>query len=223
MDEVKDIRVMIADDHAVVREGLRALLEAQPDIAVVAEANNGEEAVSRAKEVKPGVILMDITMPVMNGLEATYQIRQNDPAARILVLTMHEGDEYFFKILEAGASGYFLKGGSSSELVGAVRAVWRGDVFLYPTMAKKLVVDYLLRVKLGQNTDRYDGLTGREREVVKLIAGDHNNQTIAERLMLSPATVQTHRANIMAKLGLHSRAELVKYALKRGLITLDTA
>lgn len=216
------IRVLIVEDHVIVREGLRALLEVQSDIEVVGEAINGEEAVSKAEEVGPDVILMDITMPGMNGLEATHRIRQGNQEVRILALTMHESDEYFFKILEAGASGYFVKGGSSGELISAIKSVWRGDVFLYPTMAKKLLGDYLRRVKSGQDRESYDGLTSREREILTYIAEGDNNQKIAERLVLSPATVQTHRANIMGKLGLHSRTELVKYALKRGYISLDT-
>ncbi len=216
------MRVLIADDHVIVREGLRALLEAQPDIKVVGEAADGEEAVKKTREVQPDIVLMDITMPGMNGLEATRQIRQHSPDVKILALTMHEGNEYFFKILDAGASGYFIKGGSSSELISALRAVWSGDVFLYPTMAKKLLSDYLRRVRTGQDKESYDGLTNREREILKLIAEGHTNQEIAELLVLSVATVQTHRAHIMAKLGLHSRTELIKYAIRRGFITLDT-
>ena len=216
------IRVLIADDHAIVREGLRALLEVQPDIEVVGEATDGEEAVNKTVEVQPDIVLMDITMPRMNGLEATRQIKQRSPDIKILVLTMHEGDEYFFNILDAGASGYFVKGGSSSELISALRAVWHGDVFLYPVMAKKLLHDYLQRVGAGDHKERYDGLTNREREILKFIAEGHTNQEIADLLVLSTATVQTHRAHIMAKLGLHSRTELIKYAIRRGFITLDT-
>ena len=216
------IRVLIVDDHVIVREGLHALLEAQPDIEVVGEATDGEEAVNKTREVQPDIVLMDITMPGMNGLEATRHIRQHSPDVKILVLTMHEGDEYFFKMLDAGASGYFIKGGSSSELITALRVVWSGDVFLYPTMAKKLLSDYLRRVRTGQDKESYDGLTNREREILKLIAEGHTNQEIAELLVLSVATVQTHRAHIMAKLGLHSRTELIKYAIRRGFITLDT-
>ncbi len=216
------MRVLIADDHIIVREGLRALLQSQPDIEVVGEATNGEDTVAKTAELNPDIILMDITMPGMNGLEATRQIKQDNPKVKILILTMHEGDEYFFKILEAGASGYFVKGGSSSELISALHAVCRGDVFLYPTMAKKLLGDYLQRVKSGQDRERYDGLTSREREILKLVAEGHNNQEIASRLFLSPLTVQTHRSNIMAKLKLHSRMDLTKYAIKHGLITLDT-
>jgi two-component system response regulator NreC len=216
------IRVLIADDHAIVREGLRALIEVQPDIEVVAEATNGEEAVSKTQEVQPDIVLMDITMPGTNGLEATQQIRQHNPDVRVLVLTMHESDDYFFRTLEAGASGYFIKGGSSSELISALRAVWHGDVVLYPTMAKKLLSDYLQRVRAGQDKENYDGLTSREREILKLIAEGNTNQEIAEILIISVATVQTHRAHIMTKLGLHSPTELIKYALRQGFITLDT-
>ncbi len=216
------IRVLIVDDHVIVREGLHALLKAQPDIEVVGEATDGEEAVNKTREVQPDIVLMDITMPGMNGLEATRHIRQHSPDVKILVLTMHEGDEYFFKMLDAGASGYFIKGGSSSELITALRVVWSGDVFLYPTMAKKLLSDYLQRVRTGQDKESYDGLTNREREILKLIAEGHTNQKIADLLVISLATVQTHRAHIMAKLGLRSPTELIKYAIRRGFITLDT-
>ena len=218
---MSNMRILIADDHVIVREGLRALLEAQHDIEVIGEATNGEEAIAKTMELKPDIVLMDITMPVMNGLEATSKIKQDNAEVKILILTMHEGDEYFFKILEAGASGYFVKGGSSSELISALQAVWRGDVFLYPTMAKKLLGDYLKRVKSGQDRDSYDGLTNREREILKLVAEGYNNQEIASQLFLSPATVQTHRSNIMVKLKLHSRTALTKYAIKHGLISID--
>ncbi|MBM2825646.1 MAG: response regulator transcription factor [Dehalococcoidales bacterium] len=216
------LRLLIADDHVIVREGLRAILEAQPDIEVVGEAANGEEAVDKTRELKPDVILMDITMPGMGGLEATRQIKKSHPEVKVLALTMHESDEYFFKMLESGASGYFIKGGSSSELIVALRAVWKGDVFLYPTMAKKLLSDYLQRVKSGQDRESYDGLTNREREILRIIAEGHTNQEIADLLVLSVATVQTHRAHIMSKLGLRHPAELIKYAIRHGFITVDT-
>ena len=214
------IRVLIADDHLIVREGLRALLEAQPDIEVVGEARDGDEAVSKTNEIQPDIVLMDITMPHMNGLEATRIIKEHNPNVKILVLTMHESDEYFFKMLDAGASGYFVKGGSSGELISAIRAVSNGDVFLHPTMAKKLLGDYLQRVGAGDTKESYDGLTKREREILRLLAEGRTNQEIADMLVLSAATVQTHRAHIMAKLRLRSRTELVKYALRKGIITM---
>ncbi len=215
------MRILIVDDHSLVREGLKALFAGQPGIEVVGEATNGEEAVVRTGELKPDIVLMDITMPVMNGLEATSKIKQENPEVKILILTMHEGDEYFFKILQAGASGYFVKGGSSNELIAALHTVMRGDVFLYPTMAKKLLKNYLERVKSGQDRESYNVLTNREREILKLVAEGYNNQEIGARLYLSPATVQTHRANIMAKLKLHSRSDLTKYAIKNKLISTD--
>ncbi len=216
------IRVLIVDDHTIVRVGLRALLGSQPDIEVVAEAINGDEAILKTQELQPQLVLMDITMPGMNGMEATRQIKKLYPDIKVLALTMHESDEYFFKMLDAGASGYFIKGGSTNELISAVRTVCQGDVFLYPSMAKKLLSDYLRRERTDSEKEISDGLTNREMEIIKLIAEGRSNQEIASRLVLSVTTVQTHRANIMSKLGLHSRTELVKYALKHGYIDLDT-
>ncbi len=215
------MRILIADDHGLVREGLRVLLEAQEGIEVVGEATNGEESVAKAKELNPDIVLMDVTMPGMNGLEATEIIKNFNPDIKIMALTMHEGDEYFFKILVAGASGYFVKGGSSTELLLALQTVSRGEVFIYPTMAKKLLSDYLMRVNPGEDTKNFKRLTTREEEILRLIAGGGNNQDIAGQLCLSSTTVQKHRANIMEKLQLHSRTDLVKYALKNGLIKLD--
>ena len=215
------MRVLIADDHEIMREGLKALLGSHDDIEVVGEAVNGQEAVDQVARLQPDLVLMDISMPVMNGLDATRFIKKADPDVKILILTMHEGDAYFFNILEAGASGYFIKGGSSSELISALQAVARGDVFLYPTMAKKLLVDYLQQAKTGLYKENLDGLTAREQEVLKLVAEGYSNQEIGARLFLSPATVQTHRSNIMAKLNLHRRTDLTKYAIKHGLISLD--
>lgn len=216
------MKVLIADDHAIVREGLRSLLEVQSDIDVAGEARTGNEVVEMAETLQPDIILMDITMPDMNGLEATRAIKRSNPEVKVLVLTMHEGDEYFFKLLDAGASGYLIKGCSSAELISALRAVQQGDVFLYPTMTKKLLGDYLQRGRGTGEKDDADNLTNREREILRYIAEGNTNQEIADALVLSVATVQTHRANIMQKLGLHNSAELVKYAIRRGLISLDT-
>ena len=216
------MKVLITDDHTIVREGLKAILGVQPDIEIVGEATNGEESIKKAKELQPDIILMDITMPGMNGLEATRQIRKQTPEMKILVLTMHEEDDYFYRILEAGASGYFIKGGSFNELLSALRAVWHGDVFIYPTMAEKLLSNYLEGVKSGQEVAGYMKLTEREREILRFVADGRTNQEIAEQLFISPTTVQTHRAHMMAKLGLHNRTELIKYAIRHGFVTLDT-
>ena len=216
------VRVLIADDHPIVRDGLRMLLEAQSDMEVVAEAVNGEEAVARTAELQPDVVLMDVTMPVLNGIEATKIIKEKYPEVKVLALTVHDSQDYFFHIIQAGASGYVLKGDTSIELITALRAVYRGGVFLSPLVARKLLEEYLRRVVSGEEASSYNGLTEREREILTYIAQGHTNQEIADRLLISPYTVQTHRAHIMEKLNLHNRAELIRYALKRGLIPIDT-
>ena len=207
------IKVLVADDHAIVRAGIRALLEAQPDIAVVGEAVNGLEAVRLAGETQPDVVVMDIAMPCMNGLRATRQITSSLPGVRVIALTMHDDEEYFFEVLSAGASGYVLKAAAPAELVSAIRAVHQGHVFLYPPVAKMLVDDYMRRVESGEARTSYDGLTEREKEVLRLIAEGLSSQEIASRLCLSVNTVHVHRARIMEKLGARNVAELVRFAL----------
>ena len=215
------IRLVLADDHAVVRSGLRMLLEAQPDIEIVAEAETGEEAVDHARKLKPDIILMDIQMPGVNGIEATKRIKRLSPDSAVLALTMHEDEQYFFEMLHAGASGYVPKRAAPDELVTAIRTVARGDVFLYPSLATQLVQDYLKQAGTGDQPEVYDTLTPREQEVLILIAEGLSNPEIAERLVISVKTVDRHRENIMRKLNLHSRIDLVKYAIKVGLIELD--
>jgi two-component system response regulator NreC len=211
------IRVLIADDHAIVRSGVRLLLQAEPDIEVIGEALNGDEAVRLAEALRPDTILMDIAMPGMNGLEATRRIKARFPNTQILVLTMHRSDEYFFEMLKAGASGYVLKAAETSELVGALRAVSRGEVFLYPTMAKHLLQDYLMRLHEREGSEQ-PALTPRESEVLRLLAEGYSNKEIAERLVVSPSTIHSHRTNLMQKLNLSSRHELIQYARERGLL-----
>lgn len=214
------IKLMIVDDHQIVRAGLRMLLQAQPDMEIVGEVDTGREAVAKAKELAPDVVLMDISLPDIDGFEATRQIKRTLPNVAILALTMHESDEYFFKMLDAGASGYVPKKAAPTDLVSAIRIVHEGGVFLYPSVAKALVRDYMGRVEGGER-EAFDGLTDREREVLKLIADGLTNQEIAERLTISVKTVERHRANIMGKLNLHSRTELVKYAIRKGLIDVE--
>ncbi len=215
---MKKIRVLIADDHRLVREGLRALLEGQGDIQVVAEAANGREAVERALEVKPDVALIDITMPEMDGLEATRRLMEREPTSRVLVLTVHETEDYFFRALEAGAQGFVVKDADSKDLAAAIRAINAGGAFLYPSMAVKLVEDYLQRVSSGEERESYERLSRREQQILRLIGEGRTNAEIAESLCLSINTVQNHRSHIMEKLDLHSRAELMKYAIKVGLV-----
>lgn len=210
-----NIRILIADDHTIVRSGLRLLLEAEPDIDVIGEASDGAEALNLVEEHRPDLVLMDISMPGMDGLEATRQIKANWPEIKVLVLTMHRSDEYFFEMLKAGASGYILKGAETSDLIQAVRVVGRGEVFLYPTMAQKLLKDYLDFVRWGDGTG--SSLSPREKEILRLLSEGCSSKEIAEKLVISPSTVHSHQSNLMTKLGLNSRHELIQYARQRGL------
>ena len=218
------IRVLVADDHMVVRQGIRSLLQAEPDLQVVGEAGDGRDAVRLARELQPDVVVMDLAMPGMDGMEATRAIKRTLPQTHVLALTVHESDEYFFRVLQAGASGYVLKRAAASELLSAVRAVAHGEVFLFPAVAKKLLADYLMRAQTRderETRDLYAGLTAREHEILTLIAEGLTNREIAERLMLSLSTVQTHYTHILEKLNLQNRAELIKYAIRRGLIEVE--
>ena len=210
------ISVLIADDHTIVRSGVRLLLEAETDIRVVGEALNGREALELAESLQPDVVLMDITMPEMDGLEATKEIKTRFPQINVLVLTMHRSDEYFFEMLKAGASGYILKGAKTSELIDAVRIVQQGEIFLYPSMTQKLVQGYI-QLAEWDNEDE-PSLSPREKEILRLLAEGYSNKEIAEKLVISPSTVHSHRGNLMDKLGLGNRRELIQYARKRGLI-----
>jgi two-component system response regulator NreC len=215
---VGSIRVLIADDHTLVREGLRALLEGQGGFEVVGEASNGREAIERAVQLRPDVVLMDIGMPEVDGLAATRRITRLNPAIRILVLTVHETEDYFFRVLEAGAHGFLVKDAAATELVAAVRAVHHGGVFLHPTMAKRLVEEYLQRIGSGEERAAHALLSPRERQILALIGAGHTNQEIADQLSLSVNTVQAHRSHIIDKLDLHSRADLMRYAVRVGLL-----
>lgn len=218
---MSEIKLVLADDHAVVRSGLRMLLDAQSDMEIVAEAETGVEAVQCVQSLQPDVILMDIQMPDMNGIEATKEIKKTSSQTAVLALTMHEDDQYFFEMLRAGASGYVPKRAAPDELVLAIRAVANGEVYLYPSLASRLVQDYLKRSEGSDQPITYDDLTPREREVLVLIAEGMSNAEIAQALVISTKTVDRHRENIMRKLNLHSRVDLVKYALRTGLIELD--
>lgn len=212
-----NIRVLITDDHTIVRAGVRLLVEAEPDMEVVGEALNGIEAVTLAESLRPDVILMDIAMPGLNGLEATRQIKGRFPEVHVLVLTMHHSDDYFFELLKAGASGYVLKAAETNELIGAIRAVARGEVFLHPTVARQLLQDYLYR--LNEPGDAAGpALTPREKEILRLLAEGYSNTEIAARLVVSPSTIHSHRSNLMKKLNLSSRHDLIQYARQRGLL-----
>ena len=215
----KKIRVLLADDHAVLRSGLRALLNLEPDMEVVGEASNGREAIELGQTLKPDVIVMDISMPEMDGLAATKAIHEVGIPCHIVILTVHAEEDYLFQTLQMGASGYVLKSSADTELMDAIRAAQRGEVFLYPSAVKKVLGEYLKGTRGEGKKGALEALTSREKEVLKLTAEGFTNQEIAEKLVISPKTVDTYRQRIMEKLNLHHRSQLVRYALKTGLLT----
>jgi DNA-binding NarL/FixJ family response regulator len=210
-------RVLLADDHAMVRRGLRHVLEAQPDLEVVAEVDDGREAVRRAVRESFDLAILDITMPRMTGLQAARELSKRMPELKVLILSMHDNEQYFFEALRVGASGYVLKSAADRDLVEACRAAMRGEPFIYPRAVRSIVRDYLGRLAEGQLGDA-DPLTPRETEVVKLIAEGQTNREIAAELVISEKTVERHRANILGKLGMRDRVELTRYAIRRGLV-----
>ncbi|MDP2948217.1 MAG: response regulator transcription factor [Chloroflexota bacterium] len=214
------IRVLVVEDHAIVRQGIRLLLDVQPDMEVAGEAADGREAIEAAGRLLPDVVVMDLAMPGLNGLEATRAIRKRFPNVQVVALTVHESEDYFFQMITAGAAGYVLKGADPSQLLEAIRTAHQGEVFLHPPLTTKLVRDYLRRVGEGEVTESYGLLTEREREVLRLLAEGHTNQEIADILTIGPSTVQTHRAHIMEKLRLRKRSELMNYAIRQGLLDL---
>ena len=211
------VRILLADDHALVRAGLRRILDAEPDLTVVAEASDGAEAVALTRSLGPDLVVMDVSMPGMTGLHAAREISRRALPVRTLMLSMHDNEQYFFSALQAGACGYVLKSAADEDLVHACRAAMRGEPFLYAGVASTLVRDFLERVRRGERMPRAV-LTSREEEVVKLIAEGHPSKEIAHRLVISVKTVERHRANILAKLGMRDRTELTRYAIRAGLI-----
>jgi two-component system response regulator NreC len=211
-------RLLLVDDHAVVRSGLKMLLSAERDVEIVGEAGTAADAIELAGSVAPDVILMDIGLPDLSGIDATREIKKRFPRIAVVALTIHEDEEYFFKMLDAGASGYVPKRAAPEELLTAIRAAATGEVYLYPSLAKLLVTDYLTQEHAPAEKANLDGLTDREREVLTYLAEGTSNEEIAASLVISPKTVERHRENIMKKLNLHSRSELVRYAIRRGII-----
>ena len=209
------IKVLLAEDHVIVRKGLRSLLDREADIEVVGEADNVQQAVEKAQILRPDIVLMDITMPVLNGLEATQQIKELRLPIKVVVLTVHATPEYAFQILRAGGSGYVLKHAAVSELIGAIRTVHQGGSFLSPSISRHAVDEYGRQATTTE--DRYDKLTAREREVLQMVAEGRTNREIANIMHVTVKTVEAHRASLMNKLDLHSSAELTKYALRKGI------
>ncbi|WP_145156577.1 MULTISPECIES: response regulator transcription factor [Paenibacillus] len=216
------INIIIVDDHAMVRSGLRMLLSAAPDIEVAAEASEGDEGIRMALEHQPDVVLMDLSMPHgKDGLTAATELKQQLPDVAVLILTMHDDDEYLFRAIHAGAAGYVLKSAPHEELLTAIRTVAGGDAYLYPTATKRLMNEYVEQMRRGESTDLFDGLSEREKEVLSLTAMGYANKEIAEQLVISVKTVETHKSNLMEKLGLKTRPELIKYAMKKGLLQFE--
>ena len=207
------MKILIADDHGIVRGGMRLLIDRQPDMEVVAEAEDGVDALEKAVQLKPDVAVLDVSMPRMTGLQATHEIKQQSPATQVLILSMHDVERYLFDALKAGASGYVLKREVDQALLGAIRAVHRGEAFLTTAVERQLIRDWMSDDRTGPD----EPLTPREQEVLKLIAEAHTNKQIAEILHLAEKTVESHRANLLRKLGMRDRVELVRYAIRRGL------
>ncbi|MBI5944035.1 MAG: response regulator transcription factor [Chloroflexi bacterium] len=212
------IRLLLVDDHAVVRSGLKMLLSGQKEMEIVGEAASAHEALTETERLRPNVILMDIGLPDKTGIEATREIKAKFPDVKIVALTIHEDEEYFFQMLAAGASGYVPKRAAPDELITAINAAADGEVYLYPSLAKLLVRDYLSAERPAEEKANLDGLTDREHEVLIHLAEGASNDEIAAALVISPKTVERHRENIMRKLNLHSRSELVRYAIRKGII-----
>jgi two-component system response regulator NreC len=211
-------RLLLVDDHAVVRMGLRMLLEDEPEFVIAGEAASASEALNMISRLQPDVVLMDIGLPDMSGIDAAREIKRLWPETAIVALTIHEDEEYFFKMLEAGASGYVPKRAAPEELVSAIRAAAAGEVYIYPSLTKLLVRDFLSQGTPEQHKEAMAELTDREQEVLTLLVEGESNSEIGEKLGISPKTVARHRENIMNKLNLHSRSELVKYAIRKGII-----
>lgn len=212
------IRLLLVDDHEVVRSGLRMLLENEAGLVIEGEANNGGQALELVEKLNPDVVIMDITLPDISGIDATRQIKASHPKVAVVALTIHEDQQYFFEMLQAGASGYVPKRAAPNDLITAIRAAYRGETYIYPSLAKLLVKDFLARGGEEETRETMSGLTPREQEVLALLAEGKTNDEIAGLLTISAHTVARHRENLMGKLGLHSRSELVKYAIRKGLI-----
>lgn len=212
------IRLVLVDDHEVVRSGLRMLLENESDLNIVGEANTGGQALSLVETIKPDVVIMDITLPDISGIEATRRIKEIHPNVAVVALTIHEDQQYFFEMLQAGASGYVPKRAAPDDLITAIHAAHRGEMYIYPSLAKLLVGDFLARSNEEDARKAMNGLTPREQEVLFMLAEGKNNDEIADLLSISAHTVARHRENLMGKLGLHNRSELVKYAIRKDLI-----
>lgn len=216
------LRILVVDDHAVVRSGLMMLLHGKHGLEVAGEAADGDEAIAKALELRPDVVLMDLSMPHgKDGLTATADLKKKVPDAAVLILTMHDDEEYLFRAIHAGASGYILKSAPHEELVTAILSVASGNAYLYPTATKRLMNEYMEKLKRGEGVGSYESLSEREKEILAKVAQGYSNKEIAEQLIISVKTVESHKSNLMEKLGLKTRPDLVKFALKKGLLHFE--
>jgi len=215
------IKILVVDDHTIVRKGICALLNNENNIEITGEAENGREALSEIEKAPPDVVLMDISMPSLNGLEATRLIKKRFPDIKVLILTMHSSEEYVFEILKAGACGYVIKKAMPTELISAIEAVYRGDSYLSPSISRKVIDKFKINSRSAETETKYQPLTARERELLQLIAEGNTNRQIADLLFISLKTVESHRMNLMKKLDLHNAVELTRYALDQGIINPD--
>ena len=217
----KTITVFLADDHTIVRQGLAKLLEGEPDLRIVGEAENGREAVVKVEKLKPDIVLMDIAMPMLNGIEATRQIRRVCPQTKVIILSMHSHDRYISELFGLGASGYLLKSSTGTDIINAIHTALKGSTYLSPSISDKVIEDYLSLKKKSHQDDLYNRLSNREREVFQMIAEGRSTKEVAEILCLSPSTVKTHRANIMEKLGKDNISQLIQFAIHLGIVELQ--
>jgi DNA-binding NarL/FixJ family response regulator len=217
----RPIRILLADDHTIVRQGLAHLLQAQPDLEVVGEASNGRMALEKALELRPDIIILDIAMPLLNGIEAAKRIRKDSPKTKILILSMYSHEHYIHELLETGISGYLLKDSTGRDIISAIHAAMRDETFLSPSISKKVVETYLSPRRTSSREERYKQLSNREREVFQLVAEGHSTRQIANSLYVSVSTVKSHKANIMEKLGIDNPIKLVHYAIQLGLVDPD--
>ena len=218
----RTITVFLADDHTIVRQGLAKLLEGEPNLRIVGEAENGREAVEKVKELKPDIVLMDIAMPMLNGIEATRQIRKVCPQTKIIILSMHSHDRYISELFGLGASGYLLKSSTGTDIIKAIHAALKGETYLSPSISHKVIEDYISLKKKSRQEDLYNRLSNREREVFQMIAEGRSTKEISEILYVSPSTVKTHRSNIMEKLKMDNISQLIQFAIHLGIVEIQT-
>ncbi len=218
----RPIKIFLADDHTIVRQGLAKLLEAEPNLEVVGEAQDGREAVNKVQKLIPDIVIMDIAMPLLNGIEATRQIKKTLPQTKVIILSMHSHDRYISELISLGASGYLLKDSTGEEIIKAISAAIKGDVYLSPTISRRVIDDYLTLKKTSSREDLYTKLSNREREVFQIIAEGRSTKEVADILCVSPSTVKTHRANIMEKLQIDNISQLIQFAIRLGIVDVQS-